>query len=139
MLTRPLDFAVPPLGSDAEATMPKYAPGRVVKPLSASCMLSVSIDTGGSRVRSSKRPFESTTSKRPTATVHFAAFSISWYVWETTSRVGGGTNFSQLIVPSASRRTSTLGRSTRSRSTASSASGQRKLPFVIVAAGTSRT
>ena len=77
MLTRPLDFVVPPLGSDDENTTPKNAPGRVVKPVIASWTSPASSDTGGLRVRSSKRPCEPTTSKRPTSTVQGAAFSIS--------------------------------------------------------------
>ena len=91
MPTLPLDFAVPPLGSDNEDTTPKTAPGRVVKPVTANWMSPASNDTGGLKVRSTKRPRESTTSKRPTSTVQRAAFSISWYVWATASRVGGGT------------------------------------------------
>ena len=57
--------------------MPKNAPGRVVKPVIASWMSPASSDTGGSKVRSTKRPREPTTSKRPTSTVQRAAFSIS--------------------------------------------------------------
>ena len=96
-------------------------------------------DPGGARVRSSRprpsnrrprrgrprrsisRPSRSpgTSGRRPPASARGPAFPSS----------------SCRRLPAAPAR---LGRSTRSRSTASSASGQRKLPFVIVAAGTSR-